>query len=52
MTANQMKAWARNIFWFVSLSLLAVVLVETNALLGLAGALIGGVLFGILLFVK
>ncbi len=47
-----MKAWARNISWFVLLSLLAVVLVETNALLGLIIAVIGGIMFGILLFVK
>ncbi len=47
-----MKSWARNISWFVLLFLVAVVLTETNALLGLAVAVIGGIVSGILLFVE
>lgn len=42
----------RNIFWWVFVSLVAIGLVETNVLLGLAVATIGGIILGVLLFAK
>lgn len=41
-----------NISWWVFVSLVAIVLVETNVLLGLAVAVIGGIILGVLLFAK
>ncbi len=40
----------RNFFWWIFASLVAIALLQVNALLGLAAALVGGVVFGILLF--
>jgi hypothetical protein len=41
-----------NVLWWAFAAIVAIVLVETNALLGLAVAAIGGIILGILLFVK
>jgi hypothetical protein len=41
-----------NLLWWAFASLVAIVLLQTNPLLGLAVAVAGGIVFGILLFVK
>jgi hypothetical protein len=46
------KSKILNLLWFAFASLVAIVLLENNALLGLAAAVAGGIVFGILLFVK
>jgi hypothetical protein len=40
----------RNLFWWIFASLVAIALLQLHPLVGLAAALIGGVVFGILLF--
>ncbi len=47
-----MQVTLRNIFWFVFVCLVAVAVVENNALLGLATAILGGIALGILLFAE
>ena len=42
----------RNILYWIAASLVAIVLLESNAMLGLAFASVAGVALGILLFVK
>lgn len=42
------KLLIANVFWFVFAVLVAVVLLEQNALLGFAAALVGGIVFGAL----
>ena len=41
------KLQITNILWFVFAVLIAVVLLEQNAILGFAAALVGGIVFGI-----
>ncbi len=40
------------VIWWVFVSLVAIAVLENNALLGLASAVVGGIALGILLFVK
>jgi hypothetical protein len=42
----------RNLLWWAFASLVAIVTLGNDALLGLAAASVGGIIFGILLFVK
>lgn len=49
------KRWlpaTRSIFWWLVASLVAVAALQINALLGLTVAIVGGIVFGILLFVE
>jgi len=46
------KFQIRNLFAWVLFALIAITLVEINALLGLSVAVIGGIILGVLLFVK
>lgn len=46
------KSQIQNIFWWVCVSLIAIAIVEANALAGLAVALIGGIILGVRLFAK
>ena len=47
-----MRSTIRNLLCWVIVSLVAIVLLESNAMLGLAFASVAGVALGILLFVK
>jgi hypothetical protein len=40
----------RNVFWWAFAALVAIALLQFNALIGLAAAIIGGVVFGLWLF--
>lgn len=42
----------RNVFVWVFVSIVAIALLQFNPLIGLVAALIGGIVFGILLFAK
>jgi hypothetical protein len=49
MTRNY-KSLVRNLLWFAFVSVLAIVILQTNPILGLFSAVVGGIVFGILLF--
>jgi hypothetical protein len=50
MKITNYKLQITKLFWWAFVSIVAVVLVEINALLGLAAAIIGGIILGVLLF--
>ncbi len=41
----------RNVLWWTCVALVAIVIAQANPLLGIGVALVGGLVFGILLFV-
>jgi hypothetical protein len=49
---NDMKVNARNLFFWIGGSLIAIVTLEHNAMLGLGFAVLAGIGLGLLLFVK
>ncbi|MDE3089827.1 MAG: hypothetical protein KGJ80_10655 [Chloroflexota bacterium] len=51
MNSKQYSVFS-NFFWWVFASIVAIAILQFNALLGLAAALVGGVVFGILLFIE
>ena len=52
MRITNYKLQITKLFWWAFVSLVAVVLVQMNALLGLAVAVLGGIILGVLLFAK
>lgn len=51
MTIRNSQFLIRNFLWWAFMAMLAVVIVQVNPLLGIGIAIIGGIVFGILLYV-